>query len=71
MPLRGSRVIGLDISAAMLADAKRRETGTCIQGDALDLVAFLAPGVAVTPGRVHRYGGQTTVILLRSHENGC
>jgi ubiquinone/menaquinone biosynthesis C-methylase UbiE len=37
MTSRGFRVVGLDISDAMLAEAKRLKTGTCIQGDALGL----------------------------------
>jgi ubiquinone/menaquinone biosynthesis C-methylase UbiE len=33
----GLRVVGLDISAAMVAEARRLETGLCIEGDALNL----------------------------------
>jgi len=37
MTARGFRAVGVDISAAMLAEAKRLKTGTCIRGDALGL----------------------------------
>jgi ubiquinone/menaquinone biosynthesis C-methylase UbiE len=33
----GLRVVGLDVSPAMLAEARRLKTGICIEGDALNL----------------------------------
>jgi ubiquinone/menaquinone biosynthesis C-methylase UbiE len=37
MTSRGLRAIGVDISAAMLAEARRLKTGDCVRGDALGL----------------------------------